>query len=261
MCVILLWCVYCPCLAQGLSVMLVQQLPGLKTSLSLIVLNLPTSKATLSNFQGSPAYRSYFNGNLLLLGKVLKLSWGAERNKFQSPGISHLGSCDRLLPSLPGWVPPCSQFTFLFPSEGSFWKANLIISIWLKSPQKLLFHDKIQIPFPGLKGLSWLSLTHHHPLPSPGTVRTCELMPGDHRNGPCFPWLWGICFLLLLVFKHSDDLLPSVSYRVLQAWLRTEVPSGLMRLKWNYPQRRVLETRRENPFPCLFQLLFLNFQF
>ena len=180
---------------------------------------------------------------------------------FQSPGISHLGSCDRLLPSLPGWVPPCSQFTFLFPSEGSFWKANLIISIWLKSPQKLLFHDKIQIPFPGLKGLSWLSLTHHHPLPSPGTVRTCELMPGDHRNGPCFPWLWGICFLLLLVFKHSDDLLPSVSYRVLQAWLRTEVPSGLMRLKWNYPQRRVLETRRENPFPCLFQLLFLNFQF
>ena len=84
--------------------MLVQQLPGLKTSLSLIVLNLPTSKATLSNFQVSPAYQSYFNGNLLLLGKVLKLSWGAERNKGQSMNFGI---------KLPGYMPFSNYLTSL----------------------------------------------------------------------------------------------------------------------------------------------------
>ena len=126
-----------------------------------------------------------------------------------------------------------------------------------------VIYDKIQIPFPGLKGLSWLSLTHHHPLPSRCTVRTCELTPGDHRNGLCSPWLWDICFLLLLVLKHSDHPLPSVSCRVLQAWLRTAVPSGLMRLKWNYPETCPGNSKGESislPFPASFFLIF-NFIF
>jgi len=70
-----------PLLSPGLVSNAASTAAWLKTSLGLIVLNLPTSKAALSNFQGSSAYHSYFNGNLLLLGEGLRLSWGQKETK------------------------------------------------------------------------------------------------------------------------------------------------------------------------------------